>query len=196
MTVKVLPYFVAKSDLQIPWQRERRSKMETFTKLHFSKQFYSWACFDKLSLRFVFRVTTKWNWSFQFQRNSAMIILIVDGSVKKSLIKLTQTFDSQKQMMFCKWLIALFHPSLTNIECNTTLDILASLLCPPNKEDWKLWCVCTIVYEKVSDVPKSRVCHTQYGLPAKIWRLVGCTDFLIGQIIAKCHSFPNMNDTL
>ena len=121
--------------------------METFTKLHFSKQLYSWDCFDKLSLRFAFRVTTKWNWSFQFQRNSAITILIVDGSVKKSLIKLTQTFDSQKQMMFCKWLIALFHPSLTNIECNTTLDILASLLCPPNKEDWKLWCVCTILYQ-------------------------------------------------
>ena len=31
----------------------------------FSKQLYSWDCFDKLSLRFVFRVTTKWNWSFQ-----------------------------------------------------------------------------------------------------------------------------------
>ena len=48
-------------------------------------------------------------------------------------------------------------------------------------------------YDSLSDVPESRVCFASENLtPCRMhWN-----DFLIAQIIAKCHSFPNMYDIL
>ena len=48
-------------------------------------------------------------------------------------------------------------------------------------------------YEKVSDVPESRVWFASKNLTPCRMHL---NDFLIAQIIAKCHSFPNMYDML
>ena len=48
-------------------------------------------------------------------------------------------------------------------------------------------------YDSLSDVPESRVCFASKKLtPCRMhWNA-----FLIAQIIAKCHSFPNMYDML
>ena len=48
-------------------------------------------------------------------------------------------------------------------------------------------------YDSLSDVPESRVWFASKNLtPCRMhWN-----DFLIGQIIAECHSFPNMYDML
>ena len=48
-------------------------------------------------------------------------------------------------------------------------------------------------YEKVSDVVESKVFFACKNL---IPRRMHQNGFLIGQIIAKCHSFPNMYDML
>ena len=49
------------------------------------------------------------------------------------------------------------------------------------------------LYDSFSDVPESRVWFASKNLtPCRMhWK-----DFLIGQIIAECHSFPNMYDML
>ena len=49
------------------------------------------------------------------------------------------------------------------------------------------------VYDSLSDVPESWVCFASKNLtPCRMhWN-----DFLMGQIIAECHSFPNMYDML
>ena len=49
------------------------------------------------------------------------------------------------------------------------------------------------IYEKASDVPESRVWFASKNLTPCRMHL---NDFLIAQIIAKCHSFPNMYDML
>ena len=48
-------------------------------------------------------------------------------------------------------------------------------------------------YEKVSDVVESTVCFASKNLMPRRMHKNG---FLIGQIIAKCHSFPNVYDML
>ena len=48
-------------------------------------------------------------------------------------------------------------------------------------------------YEKVSDVVESRVWFASKNLMPPRMQSNG---LLIGQIIAKCHSFPNMYDML
>ena len=50
-----------------------------------------------------------------------------------------------------------------------------------------------VIYEKVSDVPECRVWFASKNLTPYRMHL---NDFLRGQIIAKCHSFPNMYDML
>ena len=51
----------------------------------------------------------------------------------------------------------------------------------------------TTNHEKVPDVPESGLWFASKNLTPCIMHLNG---FVIGQIIAKCHSFPNMYDML
>ena len=50
-----------------------------------------------------------------------------------------------------------------------------------------------LVYDSLSDVGESRVWFASKNLTPCRMHL---NDFLIAQIIAKCHSFPNMYDML
>ena len=58
---------------------------------------------------------------------------------------------------------------------------------------WLINIICVTLYNSLSDVPESRVWFASKNLtPCRMhWN-----DFLIGQIIAECHSFPNMYDML
>ena len=70
-------------------------------------------------------------------------------------------------------------------------EFVSGSFCVPLLVHSELVCIC--VYEKVSDVPESKVWFASKNLtPSRMHY----NDFLICQIIAKCHSFPNMYDML
>ena len=126
--------------------RERRSKMETFTKLHFSKQLYSWDCFGKLSLRFVFRVTTKWNWSFQ--GNSAVYYFdsywITEKVTYSADIRLELCTTKIRRFFVSDWLLYSTHQYWKQHSTSYFGSINLSI---QQRGLEVMVCVCTILYQ-------------------------------------------------